>query len=80
VYLLGLTARPTGLWMTELIPTCQLLRISVWMALMRVVVWAGLERILRRMRQFFSLAFARSPGARMSEPGSTDLFSVVRSD
>src|SRR3954451_22236981 len=43
------------------------LMISVWMALTRMVVWAGLERILRRMRRFFSSALARSPGARSPE-------------
>ncbi len=35
------------------------------MALTRLVESLGLERILRRMRQFFSWELARSPMARM---------------
>jgi hypothetical protein len=38
--------------------------ISAWTALTRIVAWAVLEQILCRMRQFFSSALARLPGAR----------------
>ena len=43
------------------------LRMTAWTALTTVVAEAGLERILRRSRQFFRSALARSPGARGAE-------------
>ncbi|WP_226358227.1 hypothetical protein [Pseudonocardia sp. ICBG601] len=36
----------------------------VWTAATSWVAWLGLERILRRIFQFFSSALTRSPGAR----------------
>src|SRR3954447_11494597 len=38
-----------------------------WTALISRPAWVGLERIFRRIRQFFSVALARSPGARSAE-------------